>query len=97
MSDITEATWTAYVHGKPVQLPATIDGIRAKLPSDRREAFEAEIGKTPGAELEQKLGLWALKTCPGAVEEMDDTVARLRAGDFSGVTFLDDDQGEAVA
>ncbi|OKH96443.1 hypothetical protein [Streptomyces uncialis] len=82
--------WTTTVHGREVELPSTITDVRAALAEELRAAFDAEIGSTPGPDLPLRLAMWALRTVPGAVEEMDDQVDRLRSGDYSGVTVLDD-------
>jgi hypothetical protein len=88
MSDIAAATWTTYIGDEKVQLPATIDGIRAALPGDAdRVAFDAEVSRTPGQELHQVLARWALATRPDAQQADDELVERLRAGDFSGCVF----------
>ncbi|MEU0690894.1 hypothetical protein [Streptomyces uncialis] len=92
--DETPERWTTTVHGQERELPSTIADVRAALAEEQRAAFDAEIGSTPGPDLPLRLAMWALRTVPGAVEEMDDQVDRLRSGDYSGVTVLDD--GEAA-
>ena len=91
MSD-TSDRWSTVVHDQEVVLPSTIEDIRAALPEEQRAVFETEINSTPGPELPLRLAMWALRTVPGAVEEMDDQIERLRAGDYTGVTILEDDQ-----
>ncbi|MFJ7422352.1 hypothetical protein ACIQXD_27680 [Streptomyces uncialis] len=88
--DGTPERWTTTVHGQEVELPSTIADVRAALAEEQRAAFDTEIGSTPGPDLPLRLAMWALRTVPGAVEEMDDQVDRLRSGDYSGVTVLDD-------
>ncbi|SCK20679.1 MULTISPECIES: hypothetical protein [unclassified Streptomyces] len=88
--DETPERWTTTVHGQEMELPSTIADVRAALAGEQRAAFDAEIGSTPGPDLPLRLAMWALRTVPGAVEEMDDQVDRLRSGDYSGVTVLDD-------
>ncbi|MFI5617696.1 hypothetical protein [Streptomyces sp. NPDC051567] len=78
------------VHDQEVGLPSTIEDVRAALPPAQRASFDVEIGTTSGPELPLRLAMWALRTVPGAVEEMDGQVDRLRAGDYTGVTFPDD-------
>ncbi|MCS0634987.1 hypothetical protein NX801_04800 [Streptomyces sp. LP05-1] len=92
----TPERWTTTVHDQEVELPSTIAGVRAALPEGQRAAFDTEIGTTPGPDLPLRLAMWALRTVQGAIEEMDDQVDRLRAGDYSGVTILDDQDGEAA-
>jgi hypothetical protein len=82
MSDITTATWTTYIRGERMQIPATIAGIRAMLPEEKAAEFDAEIEATPAPQLTTVLARWALPA--EAIEEDDEVVARLRAGDFSG-------------
>jgi hypothetical protein len=90
----TAATWTTYVHGEPVELPATIDGVRAALPEDERREFDAEIGRTPAPALQQVLGRWAIRTHREAAEETEETIRRLQAGDFTGCVPLDLDDAD---
>lgn len=80
MSD--ELSWTTHVDGEPVDLPVTIDAIRAALPEEQRPVFDAEIGRTPVESLLRTLAVWALPA--EAWEQIDADVARLRAGDHSG-------------
>ncbi|MEW1654258.1 MULTISPECIES: hypothetical protein [unclassified Streptomyces] len=96
MSEIAAATWNTVIDGVLVEVPATIDGIRATLPEADRAAFEAEVRRTPAQELHRVLARWAL---PAAAEEEDDAiVARLRAGDFTGCVPQDgDEHHEGVA
>lgn len=90
MSDIKPATWTTVIGGEPVEIPATIEGIRATLSPAQAEAFDGEIARTPAQDLHRVLARWALP--PEAEAEDDAVVARLRAGDFSGCVPQDDAQ-----
>ncbi|WP_439674105.1 hypothetical protein [Embleya sp. MST-111070] len=47
------------VGGRLVVLPATIAGIRAALPEDRRDAFTKEIENTPARDMHLTLYRWA--------------------------------------
>ncbi|MDJ0375634.1 hypothetical protein QMK19_40175 [Streptomyces sp. H10-C2] len=88
MGDIAEATWTTHIRGERVEIPATIEGIRATLDAANRAAFDTEIAHTPAQDLHRVLARWAL---PDAAESADeDVVARLRAGDFSGCVRQDE-------
>jgi hypothetical protein len=88
MSDITTATWTTHIRGERVEVPATIEGIRATLAPADTAAFDAEITRTPAQDLHRVLARWAL---PAEAEAEDlDVVARLKAGDFSGCTPQDE-------
>ncbi|MFE7608585.1 hypothetical protein [Streptomyces celluloflavus] len=90
MSDVAAVTWTTYVGGRPVEVPATIEGIRATLDEADTEAYDAEVLRTPAQDLHRVLARWAL---PAEAENEDDTVvARLRAGDFSGCVPQDGDE-----
>ncbi|GAA4658575.1 hypothetical protein GCM10023347_07310 [Streptomyces chumphonensis] len=91
MGEITQATWRTYVHGQEVELPATIDGIRASLPQESRAEFDAEIGQVPAAQLQQVLGRWALRTHPGAAAATEDAFRQLETGTFTDGVPLDDD------
>ncbi|MFB7763588.1 hypothetical protein [Streptomyces xiamenensis] len=82
--------WSTYVDGERVDLPATIDDIRAALPPERRPDFDREIGSAAPSELYLLLGHWALETRPDIRTRDEDTFARLEAGDFSGFTAAED-------
>ncbi|MFC9067950.1 MULTISPECIES: hypothetical protein [Streptomyces] len=97
MSDIGEATWVTYVGGERVELPASIDGIRAALPETERADFEREVGSAAAQDLPRVLGHWALRTHPEAVREMEETFAALEAGDYSGVVYPYEEREEGAA
>ncbi|MFJ1751145.1 hypothetical protein ACIOJD_33695 [Streptomyces sp. NPDC088116] len=90
----TAVTWRAHVGGELVEIPATIDGVRSALACDpeRLAEFEAQLGSTPAMELPAVLAAYALPQ--QAWDETDATIERLRAGDFSGCTPLDDLGGD---
>ncbi|WP_129843626.1 hypothetical protein [Streptomyces sp. RFCAC02] len=90
MNDTPGATWITYVGDGKVELPATIDSIRAALPAQRRDEFDSVVGSTPGDRLHQVLAHWALETHPQAVAEVEEEFARLEIGDLSGCVPLDD-------
>lgn len=77
----TRTTMTAYVHGEPVEIPATIAGIRATLTEDQTAEFDREIAHTPALQLAQVLIRWALP--PEAKDEEEELFAALERGDFS--------------
>lgn len=86
--------WSTQVAGETVALPSTAADIRAALPGERRAEFDAALAELDAAEAAEELRTmrlvwWALQTVPGAVEETDAEIARLRAGDYSGVVTLD--------
>ncbi|MFF8955482.1 hypothetical protein [Streptomyces sp. NPDC014894] len=75
-------TWTTCIDGEQVELPTTIESVRAALPEAERAEFTARIEGAPGPQLAQVLATWAL---PAAVwEQIDADVARLETGDHSG-------------
>ncbi|MFI7278527.1 hypothetical protein [Streptomyces sp. NPDC049879] len=84
---------TTTVHGQEVQLPGTIAAISEALPEEQRAAFEADLRHIPVRGLQQWLVRRALETVPGAEEEDQATLAKLRAGDLSGVTYADETGG----
>ncbi|MFB8443596.1 hypothetical protein ACFC7A_31580 [Streptomyces niveus] len=96
MSSSTPAgPWTTHVHGETVTLPSTAAGIRAALPEERHREFDTELAELDSAGASDevraaRLGWWALVTVPGAIEETDADVARLRAGDYTGAVMLDE-------
>ncbi|WP_329564449.1 hypothetical protein OG711_38660 (plasmid) [Streptomyces uncialis] len=87
--------WSTQVNGETVTLPSSTVDIRAALPAERQAEFDAALAEldATGAPEElrtMRLVWWALETVPGAVEETDAEVARLRAGEYSGVVTLDE-------
>ncbi|MGV9311260.1 hypothetical protein ACWDR0_03585 [Streptomyces sp. NPDC003691] len=81
---------TMHMTGGTVQVPATIRGVREALPGELRARFTAEIEATPADRLGVVLARWAM-SIPTAHDEAEEAlVARLRSGDFSGVTFAED-------
>ncbi|MFI5617852.1 hypothetical protein [Streptomyces sp. NPDC051567] len=83
-------TLTMYMTGGPVQVPATIRGVREALPAELREEFTAEAENTEVGELPMLLARWVMQVPTGYEAEEEALVARVRAGDFSGVRFPDD-------
>ncbi|MEO3976371.1 hypothetical protein [Streptomyces sp. CAU 1734] len=81
---------TMYMTGGPVRVPGTIRGVREALPEEVRAAFTAEIEDAPAEELRTVLVRWAMNipTEHDAAEEA--VIERVRAGDFTGVTFAED-------
>ncbi|MER7049313.1 hypothetical protein [Streptomyces jumonjinensis] len=82
MEDSATPTWTVYIDGQPVRIPATIETVRAALVPERRAEFDAEIARTPGLQLAQVLAMWALP--PAVWDQIEADFARLEAGDHSG-------------
>ncbi|MFF8960823.1 hypothetical protein [Streptomyces sp. NPDC014894] len=87
--------WSTQVRGETVTLPSTAADIRAALPAERQAEFDAALAELDAAGAPEelrtlRLAWWALETVPGAVEETDAEIARLRAGDYSGVVTLDE-------
>lgn len=87
-------SFTMHMTGGPVEVPATISGIRGALPEELRAAFTAEAENTVAAELPLLLARWALRIPTAQDAEEEALVERLRAGDFSGVTFSADHTDE---
>ncbi|MFE3205957.1 hypothetical protein [Embleya sp. NPDC059237] len=82
---MADSDWTHVVRGEAVTLPGTLGGIRAALPADRRAAFDEEMYSTPLEHLARRAILgWALPAEAHAESEED--LARIRAGDYTGVT-----------
>ncbi|MFJ4774266.1 hypothetical protein ACIP88_35025 [Streptomyces uncialis] len=82
------ATWTTVIGGELVEIPATLEGVRATLSPERAEEFDLVIARTHAARLPQVLADWALP--PEALAEEDEVIARLKAGDHSGSIPQDD-------
>ncbi|MEO3753594.1 hypothetical protein [Streptomyces sp. B6B3] len=96
MSDTTPATWKAYLDGEMIDLPATIDGIAASLPQERRQTFLDEAHAAPASELQLILGHWSLETRPDIRAADDEIFARLETGDFADCVPLDDTETGAA-
>ncbi|GGZ15221.1 hypothetical protein GCM10010387_04400 [Streptomyces inusitatus] len=92
MTAYREPVWSVPLAGRRIEIPSSLRGVRAALEEARAAEFDAEAMRTPGASLVYTVLDWAL---PGwAAAEDPAAVARLRAGDFTGV--LDGD-GRPVA
>ncbi|MGW1980718.1 hypothetical protein [Streptomyces sp. NPDC001889] len=72
--------WTTYVDGELVELPMTIESVRAQLTDDEeRTEFDAQIAQTPAPQLPQVLAAWALPAT--AWERIDENIGRIKAGE----------------
>ncbi|MGX2994950.1 hypothetical protein JNUCC64_11725 [Streptomyces sp. JNUCC 64] len=83
-------TLTLYMIGGPVEVPATIRDLRAALPEALRAGFTAEAEAADVGDLPMLLARWVMRVPTGHETEEEALVARLRRGDFTGVTFPDD-------
>jgi hypothetical protein len=79
-----------YGPGGVVELPSTISGIRDALPENEREEFDRQVNATGAGDLPSLLARWAMQIPSEQDGEEEALVARLRAGDFSDVTFADE-------
>jgi len=79
---------TTSIRGRTVDLPDTLDEIRAALPEERREEFDRVIGSTPLRRIPH-VALMEFALPAEADAEDDEAVARIRAGDFSGLYNAD--------
>ncbi|MFD7547404.1 hypothetical protein ACFV0R_25900 [Streptomyces sp. NPDC059578] len=75
------------IGGRMVDLPASLDGIRAALPADQRDTFDREIGSAPIIDVPLIAARWSLPQ--EAQDEEEAMLQRLRNGDFGGFTGLD--------
>ncbi|MFI1827023.1 hypothetical protein ACH41E_11345 [Streptomyces sp. NPDC020412] len=73
---------------RAVDLPASLDGIRASLPEDQREEFDREIGSALITDIPLIAARWSLPQ--EARDEDEAMLQQLRNGDFSGFTGLDE-------
>ncbi|MFE7131705.1 hypothetical protein ACFVIM_12655 [Streptomyces sp. NPDC057638] len=81
---------TMHMTGGPIQVPATIRQVREALPDELRAQFTAEIESAAADQLPFTLVRWAM-TIPTEHDDAEEALlARVRAGDFSGVTFADE-------
>ncbi|OKH91142.1 hypothetical protein [Streptomyces uncialis] len=71
-----------FFRGNQVELPSTVDDIRAALPAGRREEFEGELARF--------IGHWALECRPDIRDADRATFERLEQGDSSGFTVAED-------
>ncbi|WP_329028146.1 hypothetical protein [Streptomyces sp. NBC_00690] len=76
--------------GGPVAVPATIRGVREALSEEERAKFIDEIENTPAGDLATVLIRWAMSIPTEHDDEERALVERVRAGDFTGVTFVED-------
>ncbi|MEW1551871.1 hypothetical protein [Streptomyces tsukubensis] len=81
-------TWTTVIGGELVEVPATIEGIRATLSPERAAEFDLVVARTHASKLPQVLADWALPA--EALAEEDEVIARLKAGDHSDSVPQDD-------
>ncbi|WP_405645350.1 hypothetical protein [Streptomyces uncialis] len=84
--------WSVPLDGGRIEIPSSIEGVRAALEARGLAEFDAEIARTPAKHLVYVILGWALP--PDAEEADPEAVGRLKSGDFSGVL---DENGEAVA
>ncbi len=87
-------TFTTTVGGRTVELPGTIHAIREALPEEQRAEFEREAEQAGADEISGVLARWALRTPQAYDPDEEALVARLKAGDFSGVRFDDESEDE---
>lgn len=64
------ATFTTHIGGEMVELPASINGIRAALPEEWREKFDEEVGDAHARDLLLILNRWALRPTPAWDEDI---------------------------
>ncbi|GLF99861.1 hypothetical protein [Streptomyces yaizuensis] len=81
-------TWTTVIGGELLEIPATIEGIRATLSPERAAEFDRVVARTHASKLPQVLADWALPA--EALAEEDEVIARLKAGDHSDSVSQDD-------
>ena len=48
--------WRTWLRGEEIELPASINGIRAALPPERRAEFDQEVGTAAAGDLKLLLG-----------------------------------------
>ncbi|MFE7129580.1 hypothetical protein ACFVIM_01840 [Streptomyces sp. NPDC057638] len=89
MTVMTGPVWSLPLAWGRVEVPASIGGVRARLDEGRAAAFDAEIARTPAVDLVYAVLAWTLPA--RAATEDPATVARLKAGDFTGVRDGDGD------
>ncbi|MFF4741349.1 hypothetical protein ACFY2W_36510 [Streptomyces sp. NPDC001262] len=80
-------SFVTHMTGGPVDLPSTILGIREALPAEMREGFNSEVEQADAADLPLLLARWAMRIPTDQDAAEAELADRVRAGDFSGVTF----------
>ncbi|WP_259454412.1 hypothetical protein [Streptomyces ginkgonis] len=91
-----DPTFKTVIDGELVELPATIVTIRAALPADQTEQFDAEVQHAAADRLPMVLAQWALRGT-GADQEDDELFRRLEAGEDIGAVEADDDAARGAA
>ncbi|GLF95299.1 hypothetical protein [Streptomyces yaizuensis] len=76
MSEQNATRWTVR-HEQRVEVPATVEGIRAALPEDERQRFEMELGRATAETVADVVRHWVLNLASGPEDE--DEFARLEA------------------
>ncbi|UCM88996.1 hypothetical protein [Streptomyces marincola] len=82
--------WRTWLDGEEIELPASINGIRAALPPERREQFDEAVGAAAAGDLELLLGHWAQETRPDLRAAQEAVFRRLEAGDSTGFVAAED-------
>ncbi|WDN56558.1 hypothetical protein [Streptomyces clavuligerus] len=76
MPEHSSMRWTVR-HEERVEVPATVDGIRAALPEEQRRRFEEELGRATVETVADVVRHWVLDLASGPEDE--DEFARLEA------------------
>ncbi|GAA2247182.1 hypothetical protein GCM10010232_38010 [Streptomyces amakusaensis] len=89
MADTAKTLTTTLSDGRQVELPGTIRTIRQALDPELaaefvREAEDAGVGELPGV-----LARWALRTPQAHDPGEEEQIARIRAGDMTGLLYAD--------
>ncbi|WP_372409663.1 hypothetical protein [Streptomyces luteireticuli] len=87
-------TFTTTIGGRRVELPGTIRSIREVLPEEQRAEFEQEAEQAGADEIGGVLARWALRTPQAYDPDEEALIARLKAGDLSGLHFADGSDDE---
>jgi hypothetical protein len=91
-----DPTFKTIVDGELVELPATIATIRAALPAEQAEQFDAEVEHAGADRLPMVLAQWALRGT-GADQEDAELFRLLEAGEDVGAVEADDDAARGAA
>ncbi|GLF98159.1 hypothetical protein [Streptomyces yaizuensis] len=77
----TDNVWIIEADGVPLEVPATIAGVREQLDGEQRAVFDREVERTAGNYLDRVLLRWAL---PGSVLAEAGGAERVERGSLDG-------------
>ncbi|MFD5557785.1 hypothetical protein ACFWIA_28590 [Streptomyces sp. NPDC127068] len=89
MTELAKTLSTTLSDGRRVELPGTIRTIRQALDPELADEFTHEVENVGVDELPGVLARWALRTPQAHDPGEEEQVARIRAGDMTGLIHAD--------